>query len=392
MLEHFTRVIGRVGWRFGRPFVALLFFALGSGSVSAQTWSWTFENVDGAAKFTSLGVDGHGNVHVSYTDNSVHTLKYAFRSADSSRWFTLEIDRKLQDVTTHLTLDSQGNPHICYPDRLTIKYAHWNGTRWIIQEIAPGGTKEYTCSLLVSSEGTPYVTWYQTRADDGSPYFHLRSAVLQDGAWLARTIDFDGEAGKWTSMAFDEKGQPFISYSSFPIGELRLAHWNGAKWETSFIDTINSDSTKAVRGMGNSLHLGPHGKLYVSYYGERDLRYAVQEGDHWVIQKVSDITPRGSWVGYWSSLDFDHAGHPHISYDDGGALKHAFWDGKEWRIQIIAVAGGDPYRYSALSIGPDDTIYISYRDPQGGSLKVAVGRPNGLPPNAAAPAASSKRN
>jgi hypothetical protein len=387
-------IVGKIAQQFGRTcgwVVGALVFVLSTQSpLGAQTWTWTSEKVDTEAKFSSLAVDSQGNLHVSYTDSGGHVVKYAFRPAQSPRWFTLEIDRNLQNVATYLALDSQGNPHMCYADRPTVKYASWDGKRWVIQEIAPGGTKEYTCSLVISPDGTPYVTWYQTHADDGSIYFHLRSALLRDGAWLARTVDFEGEAGKWTSMALDNKAQPFISYSIYPSGELRLAHWNGTQWEISSIDSLAGDASKANRGMGNSLKMDSQGKLHVSYYSEKELRYAVLEGDRWVIQKVTDVSPRGSWVSFLSSLDFDHEGNPHISFDDAGALKHAFWDGKVWHIQIIAMSGSDFYRYSSLAVGPDDSIYISYRDPQEGSLKVAVGHLSVLS-SPAVPAAHSKR-
>jgi len=331
--------------------------------------------VDTSARFTSLAVDSQGNVHVSYAGGDSYVLKYAFRSNASGRWFTSEIDRNQQEFSTHLILDTQGNPLICYTPRTMLKYARFNGQRWLIQEIAPGGTKEYTCSLAIAPDGTPFISWYQTRSNDGSNYYHLRSATLQNGAWLARTVDFDGEAGKWSSLVVDAKGIPSISYSLFPSGQLKLAQWNGKEWETSFIDVLSVDLEKGVRGMGNSMCIDPQGKLHVSYYEEHELRYAEQQGDRWFIQKVDQIAWLGGWVGYWSSLALDHQGHPHVSYDDGGALKHAYWDGTRWHLQLVAMRGQDAYRYSSLGIAADDTIYVSYRDPEDGSLKVAVGHP-----------------
>ncbi len=382
--EHFIRCCVRT-------LLVLLLFSVAAGSARAQGWSWSLEGVDNGARFTSLAVDNRGNVHLSYTDNSAHVIKYAFRSVESSRWYNLVIEKNVGSATTHLALDSGGNPHICYPDWLDIKYAFWNGKRWINQEISPGGTKEYTCSLAISSEGTPYVSWYQTHDDNRGNYFHLRTAVLQDGAWLARTLDFDGEAGKWNSTVVDLQGRPFVSYSIFPTGELKVAQFNGKEWQVSFIDSLGRDISNGSRGMGNCLRIDAQGTLHISYFSVKELRYAVQLGDRWLVQKVDDIAPSGSWAGYLSSLDFDRAGHPHISYDDGSALKHAYWDGKKWHIQIIAPGGSDPYRYSSLAVGPDDTIYISYRDPQDGSLKVAVGRPADRS-SAAAPVVSSSKN
>jgi len=385
MLKHFGRCCVRAS-------LALLLFSITARSAGAQSWNWSFEKVDTGARFTSLAVDGRGSVHVSYTDNTAHVVKYAFRSAESSRWYTLVIDKNLGNATTRLALDSEGNPHMCYPDWTNLKYAYWNGKRWINLEISPGGAKEYTCSLAVSSDGKPYVSWYQVRAPNGTSYYHIRTAVLQDGVWLARTIDFDGEAGKWNSTVVDSQGTAFVSYSIFPTGELKIAQFNGKEWQVSFIDSIGRDSSKGVRGMGNCLRVDAQGILHVSYFSDKELRYAEQQGDRWVVQKVDDVLPLGSWIGYLSSLGLDHAGHPHISYDDGSTLKHAYWDGTRWHIQIIARAGSEPYRYSSLGVGPDDTIYISYRDPEDGSLKVAVGRPTAMPSQAAVPAASPNKN
>jgi hypothetical protein len=379
-------------WRCVRASLALLLFTVSLHSTCAQGWTWSVENVDSGAKFTSLAVDSRGSVHVSYTDNSSHIVKYAFRSVESSRWYTLVIDKNLGNATTRLALDSDGNPHICYPDWANLKYAFWNGKRWVNQEISPGGAKEYTCSLAISADGTPFVSWYQVRGLDGNAYYHIRTAMLKDGVWLARTLDFDGEAGKWNSTAVDNQGRPFVSYSAFPTGELKVAQFNGKEWQVSFIDSLGRDTSKNTRGMGNCLRIDAQGILHVSYFSDKELRYAVQQGDRWLVQKVDAISPLGSWAGYLSGLGFDRAGHPHISYDDGGALKHAYWDGTRWHIQIVALGGSDPYRYSSLGVAPDDTIYISYRDSQDGSLKVAVGRSTDLPSQAAAPVPSPAKN
>jgi len=372
--------------------LVLMFLSVTARSASAQGWSWSFEKVDSGAKFTSLAVDSRGSVHVSYTDSASHVVKYAFRSVELSRWFILVLDKNLGNATTRLALDSEGYPHICYLDWTSLKYAHWNGKRWITQEISPGAAKEFTCSLAISSDGTPYVSWYQVRAADGSNYYHIRTAVLQDGAWLARTLDFDGEAGKWNSTVVDSQGRAFVSYSVFPTGELKVAQFNGKEWQVSFIDSLGRSSSKGVRGMGNCLSVDARGVLHVSYFSKKELRYAEQQDDRWLVQKVDDISPPGSWAGYQSSLGIDHAGHPHISYDDGSALKHAYWDGTRWHIQIVAPGGSEPYRYSSLGVGPDDTIYISYCDSQDGSLKVAVGRSTDMPSQVAAPLAFPDKN
>jgi len=371
--------------------VAFLWWHLGllAAPAAAQEWTWSTETVDTSGRFTSMAIDKQDNVHMSYSDGNSRILKYAFRSSATSRWFTMALDSGLSEFSTHITLDAADNPHICYTPQV-FKYARFDGQRWITQEVAPGGLKEYTCSIVVAPDGTTYTSWYQLSAPDNSSYLHIKAAVLKNGVWLARTVDLEREAGKWNSMVMDSNGNPAVSYSVWVAGQLKLGRWNGKDWDTEILDAASRDAENVTRGMGNSIRRDAQGNLHISYYQRDALKYAHQVEGRWQIEKIDPITWFGSWIGFWSSLDFDRQGKPHISYDDGGTLKHAYLDGKSWHIQVIAVNGLEPYRYSSLGIASDNTIYISYRDPQDGSLKVAIGRPGTVASSNSGPATANK--
>jgi hypothetical protein len=359
----------------GLVLFALLAYPVGAG---AQTWNWTYQSVDASATFTSVAVDQGKNVHLTYAGDGGSTLKYAFRAAGSNRWFTMVLDQQLQVFATSLALDPQGNPHICYTPR-ELKYARWDGRQWSIQKIAPGGgSVEYNCTIVVGSDGAPQVLWYQTRSPDGSNFLHLRHAVLKDGVWLARTVDLDREDGKWNSMVLDAQGNPSIIYSVFPPGDLKYAYWDGKNWDIG----PGIAGAKLSAGMGNSLVLTPEKQLEFSFYeapvtfqasGEGSLKFARQKGTTWSVETVDSALQRGGWVGFRSSLVLDTKGAPHISYEDGGALKHAYWDGTRWHVQVVVPKGTEAYLYNSMAIDRDDTLYISYRDSSDGSLRVAVG-------------------
>jgi hypothetical protein len=125
--------------------------------------------------------------------------------------------------------------------------------------------------------------------------------------------------------------------------------------------------------MGSCLFIDSHNIAHTSYYSDSQLRYASQDGQTWKVETVDEIRPTGGWVDYRSSLMFDKDGVPHISYEDFGVLKHAYKDGDHWRVQVIA--GGAPRsRFSSMAVDAKaNIIYIAYKDPADGSLKVAVG-------------------
>jgi hypothetical protein len=338
-----------------------------------KSWTFTTETVDVSTGFTSLMVDSHGNVHLAYT-NPNFIVSYAFRDAQTSKWFHIVIDKRASFAS--LALDSQENPHICYT-QAGMHYAHWDGKDWQKEQIAQGaGTIAYSCSVAVSSDGVPHVTWYQERTPEDTNYLHMRYARLENGAWLVKTLDWDAQTGKWHTMALDKAGNPHISYDAFVSGQLKYAVSDGKEWHLGAVDS-RANTEQPLRGMGNSLVLDSKGLAMISYYEQGALKYARQKEDGtWSIETLASVFPSVTWAGYRSKQALDSQGFPHVVYEDAGTLRHTYWDGQAWRAQLIVRQGMHRLRYSAIAIGSDDTIYISYCDPDDGSLQIAVGHPS----------------
>lgn len=363
--ENAPRVSGR--WRWWRMLVALLIVPV---SARAQQWSWTVEMVDPSGKFTSIVADSVGSLHLSYEVNEGAVLKYGFRQAGSSKWNTMVLDEPRNgSFYTRIAVDAEDHPHICYTPG-EMRYASWDGSRWYKQTIAPNtGEIRFTCSVVISPDDTPHITWFQSVR-------LLRYAVLRDGAWLARTLDSSGFAGKWHSTVLDAQGNLHVAYSRFPGGELRYSHWNGTGWELKIVDTpmYRTVGVDRSRGMGNSLVVDPHGEVRISYFDEENLKYAIRRENKWTISLIDQALPAGDWRSRRSTQLSDKQGFPHISYESMGGLKHAYWDGSQWQLQLIARPAGDGLFYNSMTIDRDNTLYISYRDPADGFVKVAVGR------------------
>lgn len=111
----------------------------------------------------------------------------------------------------------------------------------------------------------------------------------------------------------------------------------------------------------------------ISYFEDAALKYAREQDRGWSIETITPTNTSLSWSGYRTSQALDADGLPHVVFEDSGTLKHAYWDGKAWRIEVIARSGPEPYRHGAIAIGRNGTIYISYRDADTGALKVAIG-------------------
>ena len=356
-------------------------FLLLPASAPAQTWNWKVEDVDVAGMGSSIAVDQDGNLHVSYYVPDGGRVKYGFRPAGGTKWFNMELEHNLGVLETGITLDSVGNPHICYTPRI-MKYAHWDGRKWSKQEVDPGsGLIAYICSIKVASDGKPMITWY---LESGT---FLRYAILQDGLWVARSLDGDALPGKWSSMVLDANGNPRVSYSHFPLGQLKYAVFDGKNWSTQMVDAFDPmPNTGGQKGMGNSLVLDAHGNPIISYYDDESLKLARYSDGKWKKEVVEALPPFGKWgwKSFRSSLVLDSKGNPHIGFESLQGLEHAWWDGKQWRTQILSRALGITFCENSMTIDKDDTLYMTYRDPVDGSLRLAVGRSSAAPETAQA--------
>jgi hypothetical protein len=342
-------------------------------SLIAQSWTWQTEQVGGTGEFISLAIDGTSSLHVSFTNAG--RLVYGFRAANSAKWFEMAIANNVVGYTA-IAVDNSDRPHLCYTTHETLRYAHWDGKRWFFQQIAPNsGQIAYTCSIAIASDGTPNIIWYQLSLAGVGGFFHLKHAALRDGAWQARTVDLAAETGKWNSLRLDAEGNPHVSYSAHAIGEQRYASWNGKSWSISTIEARATSKTNALHpGYGNSLVLTSNGQPLVSYMDETRLKFARQRSDAgWSVEEVDYISGI-DWQDYKSSLVLDDDGNPHIAYQASGALKHAYFDGKEWRHEVIAGRGQLPARYPSMVSAKGNLLFIAYQDPDNGMVKVAVGK------------------
>lgn len=340
-----------------------------------QTWKWTTETVDAFGVQNSIAVDADQNLHVSYFSGGI---KYAFRPANSSKWFTMQLapGSGYAEVATRLALDPSGNPHICFTPG-TLRYASFENRGWNTQQIDPqSGLIEYTCSLAIAADGTPHILWYQYGGPQGGYFLHLKYAVLEKGAWLARTVDYEGQTGKWNCMVLDAQGNPHVTYDSFLKGEIKYAYWDGKDWQRTVVDSPEISPGGASGGMGNSLLLNRDGKAQISYENGEDVKYAWEKADgSWRRDTIEHVTLTGSWSGYRTRQALDPKGNPYLVYEDGGAVKLASWDGNLWTIQVVSAAGTHAHRYEDIAIDRRGIIYIVYQDALDGSLRVAIGTP-----------------
>jgi hypothetical protein len=360
-----------LGIRRGFCLVSLMLLLCLPSTLFAQTWNWTTELIDNAGSDSSVVADSEGNLHVSYYFPVEGQLKYAFRQGNGTQWFKMSLDRGYGEFFTRITADSKGNPYICYSPNI-LKFAHFDGHRWAVQQIDPGGgLTSYTCSVKIGRDGAPRVSWY---VESGT---FLRYATLKDGVWAAQTADVDNKPGKWNSLVLDDKGYPHLSYVTIFKWQLRYSYFDGKGWIRTIVDSPELHPPDMQRGMGNSLAFDTHGNPMISYYDVQSLKLAHYIDGKWKIETVEQYPSSGEmggWKSYRSTLLLDSKGNAHIGFSTPRGVEHAWWDGNGWSTQLVLRSVGYSAFDCSMSIDASDSLYISYTDPADQSLRLAVGR------------------
>jgi hypothetical protein len=344
---------------------------------AADTPEWRIETVEAseAGQASSLKVDRDGNLHLCYVLGLSRSLRYGFRDRLLDRWFVMTVDRGANGCT--LALDSKQRPHISYADYgsgdgAKLHYAHWDGTAWKTQALPlNSGTIAYWTSIALDADDHPSLSFYEYRGPRGTDIkIRLRSVRWSGKEWEVRTVDADEGSGKVNHMAADARGHLHLAYANVTIGEMRYAYWNGEQWHVETVEGRRQAGEQYL-GLSCAVAADRDGNPHVTYMNATRLqqKYAVRREGRWSIHIIDQLAGMTQMFDR-SSIAVDDAGQPYISYYDAGrgVLKLAHLDGDRWVAEVVE--GNGVGFTSSLQIDRG-TIWISYMDPAGNSLKVA---------------------
>jgi len=196
---------------------------------------------------------------------------------------------------------SDNNPAIAFNSRgdYNLYYAKWNESEWNIELLS------YSDACFESLRFNPITKErgisYQTLGWSGHP-----SKIAYFGLGI---IDGSPEyVGGGNSLAFDNIGQPHITYFDHSNGFLKYTYFNSIEWSKQIIDS------EAV-GSFTSLEISDNITKYVSYvksdFSESTLNYAIQnDNKHWNIKTIL----KASNINEWSSLALDSELNVNIAY------------------------------------------------------------------------------
>ena len=220
---------------------------------------------------SKIVVDAEGTPHLSTTrpNSSENGIAYNVRDR-SGEWVLEEIASGFQrwDDAVSLAIDPLGNPHVSYLDREfgTLALASRSEAGWNVGIVDDESESGMFSSLVIDETGRFHISYLQvTGTNTGT----VKYATIgqDDSAWEIRDVGalqrlsyvWPGPR-RFTSMAVDREGNPWIAYSDEEV--LNLAVWDGSSWQTQPV----VDAGDRRLGQVVSLKLDSGGHPHLAYF------------------------------------------------------------------------------------------------------------------------------
>jgi ELWxxDGT repeat protein len=339
--------------------------------INSPTWEdFMLVNGEGAGQANnngnSIAIDGDGNIHVAYIDDSPGRGWLRYMKYDGISWSDWTVDSSNDQIgyASSIAIDENDDVHISYYDAFNkdLKYAFFDGSSWtttVVDGVEGNDVGLFTsiithrpCNICAIEVSIAYF-------DDSNN--NLKIAQNFGDSWFNATI-ISGNIGYWVSLDVDSGGGLHIATRALDPDELLYVWSDGTNWSFETVDQSGDV------GKYSSLTVDKDDDVHISYYDHTNtnLKYAYLDFDTslWSTETVDGGFGAGEVgdVGKHSSLAIDGDDNLFISYYDESNkdLKIAEkYDDGDWNIETIDAAG-NVGKYSEITIDKDDIPNVIY--------------------------------
>lgn len=243
----------------------------------ASASKFILDSSDVVGSYSSLVLDENGNPVVSYYDNSNGNLKLlhcgdARCMVIKNRHISTPDEVGDVGLYTSLALDKAGNPVISYyASDSGLKLLHCDDANCEGNESGNistpvKGDVGWYSSLALDGEGNPVISYYDLTSGQLKVLHCDDPKCVGDESQNITTPDTASNAGAYLSMVLDTRGNPVISYHDSKNSDLKILHCDDPGCAGDESGNITRLAAEGDAGLYTSLALDTKGNPVVSYY------------------------------------------------------------------------------------------------------------------------------
>ena len=180
-------------------------------------------------------------------------------------------------------------------------------SEYVIKNIKTGTEKKSLTSPVLMTglkNATSYTFSVVAKNALGTSDPVLTKAVTPQAGWKSTVLDSAADGKSVASATFN--GQPAIAYTDTKSGDLKLATFDGKKWNKVTVDGAGGSSGRTTNTISGSISMCVNGSgvrqtlhIFYSDSTEKDLRYAVYNGKSFAVDIVDG---NGSEVNEYTEI------------------------------------------------------------------------------------------
>ncbi|MFX0098492.1 MAG: PKD domain-containing protein [Candidatus Hodarchaeota archaeon] len=368
---------------------------------NASTSGWTITEVVStestqSSQFPSIAVDSDGNAHVAWQESiGGRNIYYKHWNATTGNWTWTEAvsTETSQAWYPSIAVDGSGNVHVVWHDDTNfvefdniedIMYKNRNATgSWTYTELVSNGSTGYAMypSIAVDDSQKVHVVWYDSSGPDPVILYKYRN--ITSGIWsVNETVSNESGFSFNPSIAVDGSGNVHVAWgdssnysSSGDDYDILYKRWNetAGSWTTTEVvsteSTSNSDLPSiAADGSGNVHVTWEDLSNYSSSGTDKDIFYKFWNAtdDSWTVTRV--VSTESTNFSFTPSIAVDITGTAHMAWNDFTDYLGSGMDRDIFYKKTINVPGA-PFLQS-ISPDPDDdgTIDLDWNDVPGATV------------------------
>lgn len=268
-----------------------------------------------------------------------------------------------------LAYTPDGVPHIGYHDHQDTEFrqdkgdltlAVRDGTSWTIDAVRDDGHDGWDSTIAIGPDGVVRAAGIDPEQFDGTDGVEYYELV--DGTWEVTAIGSGPVAYEFNvSLAVDPNGNPALTYYDTTDTDLKYASRLDGAWSIETVDTGGDV------GRYSSLAFDSASNPHISYLRLDDtttgtVRYAARAGDTWATADIDSLTDlRTGFTGARrvTAVALDPDDRPTVAYSDESVVKLATSDGGEWSPRTLVQAGDRPLgQLVSLQLSADGTPHL----------------------------------